>query len=188
MMPTFYLSCCRIHCVTLLVIVQIRPLTTFLPLPQCPPFPHCFGHTHDIWLQPAPLETHTLSADSLDIVVTANTIQGNAMASGSSLTSILMHSPSHSTISTTPYLDSIIAGPAHIPQAPETSVSFSTISSLSVLPQDTTTWDQHATIVTRTAGMHEDSQDPNPPLSMEAFPHLDQSAPRTPDCVKDPVT
>ena len=152
------------------------------------PLPTLLGHTHDIWLQPAPLETNTLSSDSLDIVVAANTIQGNAMASGSSPTSVLTHSPSYSTISTTPYLDSIIAGPAHNPQAPETSVSFSTIASLSVLPQDTTALDQHATMGTRTAGMREDSQDPNPPLSMEAFPQLDQPVSRTPDCVKDLVT
>jgi hypothetical protein len=112
------------------------------------PLPTLLGHTHDMWLRPAPLGTHTLSANSLDIVVAANTIQGNTMASGSSPTSVLTHSPSHSTISTTPYLDSIIAGPAHIPQAPETSVSFSTIVSLSVLPQDTTTLDQHATMGT----------------------------------------
>ena len=147
------------------------PLSTFL------------DPAHDPWLRPASLETHALSADSLDIVVAANTMQGNAIASGSSPTSILRHSPSHSAISTMShsYLDSIITRTDHIPQTPESPTSFSAIASLSVLPQGTTTSDHHATMGTRTAGMGNDSQDPNPPLSIQAFPHLDQSAPRAPD-------
>ena len=149
------------------------PLSTFL------------DPAHDPWLRPAPLGTHALSADSLDIVVAANTIQGNAIASAPSPASLLRHSPSHSAISTMShsYLDSIITRTDHIPQGPGSPTSFSAIASLSVLPLGITTPDHHATVGTRTAGMRDDSQDPDPPLPMEAFPHLDQSAPRAPGIV-----
>jgi hypothetical protein len=97
-------------------------------------------------------------------------------------TQIATPSLSHGATAIMPpsYMDSGITRTDHMVHPPGIPTSFSAIAPLSAPPQVITVY---VIVGTRAAGTHEDSHDPNPPLPMETFPHLSQSAPSPPDIV-----